>query len=145
MTNVILENLVGIFTTLLIMLIGVVGTWLTAQIGKTQRLGNIQTAVESVVTMAQLTAQELQQTVVEELKNANKDNKLTKKEIEELGILLLDKTREKLSVPTYDLINAAGIDINALISGAGEAWIQQIKNQAIVEAVPCITQLVESE
>lgn len=128
MTNVILENLVGIFTTLLIMLIGVLGTWLTAQIGKTQRLGNIQTAVESVVTMAQLTAQELQQTVVEELKNANKDNKLTKEEIEELGILLLDKTREKLSVPTYDLINAAGIDINALISGAGEAWIQQIKN-----------------
>lgn len=128
MTNVILENLVNIVATLLIMLVGVLGTWLTAQISKTQRLGNIKTAVEGVVNMAQLTAQELQQTVVEELKHANADNKLTKEEIEELGILLLNKTREKLSVPTYDLLNAVGVDINAIIRGAGEAWIQEIKS-----------------
>lgn len=127
MTNVILENIVNIFTTLLIMLIGVMGTWLTAQIGKSQRFGNIKTAVESVVNMAQLTAKELQQTVVEDLKHANADNKLTKEEIERLGVLLLNKTREKLSVPTYDLLNAAGVDIEAIIRGAGEAWIQEIK------------------
>lgn len=136
MTNVILENLVSVFTTLLIVLISVLGTWLTAQIGKTQRLGNIQTAIESVVNMAQLTAQELQQTVVEGLKNANEDSKLTREEIETLGLMLLDKTREKLSVPTYDLINAAGIDINALITGAGEAWIQQLKAKQSWEEIP---------
>lgn len=128
MTNVILENLVNIVATLLIMLIGVLGTWLTAQISKTQRLGNIKTAVEGVVNMAQLTAQELQQTVVNELKAANADNKLIKEEIERLGILLLDKTKEKLSVPTYDLLNAAGVDIEAIIRGAGKAWIQEIKS-----------------
>lgn len=127
MTNVIIENLVSVFATLLIMLIGVLGTWLTAQISKTQHLGNIKIAVESVISMAQLTAQELQQTLVEELKHANADNKLTKEEIEKLGILLLNKTKEKLSVPTYDLLNAAGVDIEAIIRGAGEAWIQQIK------------------
>ena len=127
MTNVILENIVNIFATLLIMLIGVLGTWLTAQISKTQRLGNIKLAMEGVVNMAQLTAQELQQTVVEELKQANADNKLTKDEIEKLGLLLLDKTKEKLSVPTYDLLNATGVDIEAIIRGAGEAWIQDIK------------------
>lgn len=127
MTNVILENIVNICTTLLIMLIGVLGTWLTAQICKSQRFGNIKTAVESVVNMAQLTAKELQQTVVEDLKHANADNKLTKEEIERLGVLLLNKTREKLSVPTYDLLNAAGVDIEAIIRGAGEAWIQEIK------------------
>jgi len=130
MTNVILENIVNIFATLLIMLIGVLGTWLTAQISKTQRLGNIKVAAEDVINMAQLTAQELQQTVVEELKHANADNKLTKDEIEKLGILLLDKTKEKLSVPTYDLLNAAGVDIEAIIRGAGEAWIQEIKKAA---------------
>lgn len=110
MTNVILENLVSVFTTLLIMLIGVPGTWPLAQ--------------------------ELQQAVAEGLKNANEDNKLTKEEIEKLGILLLDKTTEKLSVPTYDLINAAGIDINALITGAGEAWIQQLKAKRSWEEIP---------
>ena len=85
MTNVIIENLVSVFATLLIMLIGVLGTWLTAQISKTQHLGNIKIAVESVISMAQLTAQELQQTLVEELKHANADNKLTKEEMEKLG------------------------------------------------------------
>ena len=128
MTNVILENIVNIVATLLIMLIGVLGTWLTAQISRTQRLGNIKVAVEGVVNMAQLTAQELQQTVVEELKHANADNKLTKDEIEKLGLLLLEKTKEKLSVPTYELLNAAGVDMEAIIRGAGEAWIQQIKS-----------------
>lgn len=64
---------------------------------------------------------------MEELKHANADNKLTKDEIEKLGLLLLDKTKEKLSVPTYDLLNAAGVDIEAIIRGAGEAWIQDIK------------------
>ena len=128
MTNVILENIVNIVATLLIMLIGVLGTWLTAQISRTQRLGNIKVAVEGVVNMAQLTAQELQQTVVEELKHANADNKLTKEEIEKLGLLLLEKTKEKLSVPTCELLNAAGVDMEAIIRGAGEAWIQQIKS-----------------
>ncbi len=130
MTNVILENIVNIFAALLIMLIGVLGTWLTAQISRTQRLGNIKVAVEGVINMAQLTAQELQQTVVEGLKHANADNKLTRDEIEKLGLLLLDKTKEKLSVPTYDLLNAAGVDIEAIIRGAGEAWIQEIKKVA---------------
>ena len=43
--------------------------------------------------------------------------------------MLLDKTMEKLSMPTYDLINA-GIDINALITESGKAWIQQLKGAA---------------
>ena len=91
----------SVFTTLLIMLVGVLGPWPLAQ--------------------------KLQQTVAEGLKNANEDNKLTREEIEALGLMLLDKTGEKLSMPTYDLINAAGIDINALITESGKAWIQQIK------------------
>ena len=136
MTNVILENIVNSFTSLLIMLIGVMGTWLTAQIGKSQRFGNIKTAVESVVNMAQLTAKELQQTVVDDLKHAHADNKLTKEEIDRLGVLLLNKTREKLSVPTYDLLNAAGVDIEAIIRGAGEAWIQEIKAANYIIPIP---------
>lgn len=129
MTNVIFENMVQIFATMLIMLIGVLGTWLTAQIGKAQKLGNIEDAVEGVIKMAQLTAQELQQTVAEELKNANADNKLTKEEIERLGGLLLDKTKEKLSAPACELLDAAGADIEAIIRGAGEAWIQRLKSE----------------
>lgn len=129
MPDIIIENVVKIAVTLLITLIGVLGTWLTAQISKSTRLGNIQTAVKSTVNMAQLTAQELQQTVVEGLKNAHADGKLTKEEIARLGSQLIDKTCDKMDATTTDLLNAAGVDISALISGAGEAWIQKIKGK----------------
>lgn len=127
MTNAIIANLVYIITTLLITLIGVLGTWLTAKIAKAKDLGNIQIAVQSVVNMAQLTAQELQQTVVEKLKHAAADNKLTRDEIEALGIKLHEETIKKLSAPTIELLNAAGTDIGAIIAGAGEAWINSKK------------------
>lgn len=84
--------------------------------------------VDFSVSMANLTAQELQQTMVNELKAANADNKLSKEEIEKLGILLLEKTKEKLSVPTYNLLDAAGVDIEEIIRGADEAWVQAIKS-----------------
>ena len=127
MTDIIIENVVKIAVTLLITLIGVLGTWLTAQISKSTRLGNIQTAVKSTVSMAQLTAQELQQTVVEGLKNAHADGKLTREDITKLGKMLFNKTFEKMDATTTDLLNAAGVDISALITGAGEAWVQKIK------------------
>ena len=127
MTDIIIENVVKIAVTLLITLIGVLGTWLTAQISKSTRLGNIQTAVKSTISMAQLTAQELQQTVVESLKIAHADGKLTKEEIARLGDELIGKTCEKMDATTADLLNAAGVDISALITGAGEAWIQKVK------------------
>jgi len=62
MTNIIIENLVKIAFALLMTLIGVLGTWLTIQMEKTTKLGNVQAAVKSTINMAQLTAQELQQT-----------------------------------------------------------------------------------
>lgn len=140
MTNVLIEVVVKLLFALLLTLISVGGTWLTIKLEKKTQLGNIQTAVASVINMAQLTVGELQQTVVGAMKNAHADNKLTKDEIEKLGIMLIDKTIEKLSVPTYDLITAAGVDIEALIKGAGEAWILKLKEAASTTAAAGITE-----
>ena len=109
------------FGALLIMLIGALGTWITAKIGKKQELANINTAQQEVVSMAQQTVSELQQTVVEGLKATHEDHKLTKEEITALGETLIQKTMEKMSTPTKNLLNTAGVDIIALIQGAGEA------------------------
>ena len=109
------------FGALLIMLIGALGTWITAKIGKKQEYANINTAQQEVVSMAQQTVSELQQTVVEGLKAAHEDHKLTKEEITALGETLIQKTMEKMSTPTKNLLNTAGVDIIALIQGAGEA------------------------
>lgn len=132
MEAVIIENLVEIVVTALVMLIGVLGTWLTAKIGKHEQLKSINLAQQEVLTMAAQTVEELQQTVVDGLKAGREDGKLTNTEIEALGVTLLENTMAKMSTPTISLLDAAGVDITALIRGAGESWVKKIKNQAAI-------------
>lgn len=127
MIEIIIENLVQIAATLLITLIGVLGAWLTAKIGKSKELTNIAAAVDEVIRAAQTTVLELQQTTVDSWKQASADGKLTKEEITELSKLLLEGTMAKMSDTSKNLLNAAGVDISAIITGAGESLIAQIK------------------
>jgi hypothetical protein len=120
---------VQIAATLLITLIGVFGAWLTMKIGKSTHLENINAAQKEVIRAAKITVGELQQTVVDDLKAASQDGKLTKEEISALGRQLIDMTVQKLSMPTYDLLKSASVDIEALITGAGESWISKLKQQ----------------
>lgn len=119
-----------IAATLLITLIGVRGTWLTVKLGKNTNLQNINAAQKEVIRAAKITVGELQQTLVGELKAASADGKLKADEIEALKQKLVEKTLEKLSAPAYTLLQSAAVDIQALITGAGESWIDQIKTQS---------------
>ena len=78
-----------------------------------------------------MTVLELQQTTVEPLKAASADGKLSAEEIAELRLLLIDKTKEKLLPATLELINAAGADIEAMITGAAESMINRIKGEGL--------------
>lgn len=127
MMDVIIENAVAIVATLLMTLIGVLGTWLTAKLAKREELTNINAAQQEAIKAAQITVGELQQTLVEGLKAGHEDGKLTKEEIETLGALLVDKTLKKMSASAIGVLNAAAVDITALIKGAGEDWIQKLK------------------
>lgn len=120
--------------TLLITLIGVLGTYLTLQLSKNASLKNINDAQKELIRAAKITVGELQQTMVGELKAANADGKLTAQEIAGLRAKLLDKTVEKLSAPAYALLSAASVDVEGLILGVGESWIERIKkNSAAAE------------
>ena len=125
--EIIIETAVQIVATLLITLIGVFGAWLTAKIAKRTELTNISTATNEVIGAAQLTVLELQQTVVEGWKAASADGKLSQDEVAELGKLLVQKTMEKMSDSAKNLLTSAGVDITAIIVGAGEAMIQNMK------------------
>ena len=118
--------------TLLITLIGVLGTYLTLQLGKNANLKNINDAQKELIRAAKITVGELQQTMVSQLKSASSDGKLTPQEIASLRAKLLDKTVEKLSAPAYALLSAASVDVEGLILGVGESWIERIKKQSIV-------------
>jgi len=119
--------------TLLITLIGVLGTYLTLQLGKNANLKNIDDAQKELIRAAKITVGELQQTTVNELKAANEDGKLTQMEIAQLKQKLLDKTLEKLSSPAYALLAAASVDVEGLITGVGESWIERMKQKAASE------------
>lgn len=126
MNDVIINIAAQVVSTLLITLIGVLGAWLTAKIGKRVELTNINKAKDELIVAAQQTVMELQQTVVEGLKEKAADGKLTDEEIEGLCLSLLTKTKEKMSLPAIKVLEAAAVDVNALIRGAGEALIERM-------------------
>ena len=131
MQDAIIEVITQVLATLLITLIGVLGTWLTAKVLKRVELTNINKAKDELIEAAQQTVMELQQTVVEGMKAAAKDGKLTEDEITELSIMLLNKTKQKMSLPAIQLLEAASVDVNALIRGAGEALIAELHDDTI--------------
>lgn len=125
--NALIDGGVQVVVALVVALIGVAGTWVTAQIGKVKQLQTVQLAVNEAKDAAMTTALELQQRVVDDLKTAAADGKLTKEEIEGLREKLIALSLDKLSDTSVKILNAAGVDISAVISGAGEAMIAQLK------------------
>lgn len=126
--NALIDSGVQILVALAVALIGVGGTWLTAQIGKVKQLQTVQIATNEAKDAAITTVLELQQTVVDDLKAAAVDGKLTKEEIEKLKNDVLSMSMAKLSNASVKVLTAAGVDISAIITGAAESAIGSIKN-----------------
>ena len=127
--EIIAENIIGWIFAVVAIVLGAFGVWVLKKVGKREGLEGISTATDEVIKMAIITIGELQQTIVNDLKANAADGKLTKEEIVMLGEKLVEKTLEKMSQPVYNLLNAAGTDIIALIKGAGEDWINSLKNE----------------
>ena len=127
MNTVIIETIVRVLANLAVALISVAGAWLLAQISKQQQLGTINAAVGELTNAAETTVWELQQTVVDALKEASADGKLTQAEITDLGKKLLEGTLAKMSESGIGVLKATNVDINAIVTGAGEALIAKIK------------------
>jgi len=125
--NILIENAVNIAAAFFIALIGVFGAWLTAKLGKATQLDTVNKAQQELIKLAQITVGELKQTVVDGMKAASKDGKLTTDEIAQLGQLLYEKTTAKLSGSAMDVLTAAQVDISALITGTAEQLIDRMK------------------
>lgn len=125
--NALIESGVQVLAALAAALIGVAGTWITVQIGKVKQLQTVQIAVDEAKNAAITTVLELQQTVVDDLKAAAVDGKLTKEEIAKLRNDLLSMSMAKLSDASVKVLTAAGVDISAIITGAAEAMVGQMK------------------
>lgn len=122
-----MEMIVNILGELALAAIGVAGTWVLAKIAENTKLKNIEIATGEVIHAARESAAALQQTTVEGLKAASQDGKLSEDEVKDLGLKLFEMTMKKLSVPTINLLEAAGKDIRAMIQDAAEDWIAAMK------------------
>ena len=110
-----------------VMLLTVAGTAWAAKNKDKAYLQNINIAFDNVFKMARITVGELKQKVVDGMKAAADDGKLSDEQIQELQRELLAKTLEKLDAPTKDVLAAAGADICAIIAGVGEDWVRELK------------------
>lgn len=81
----VMESAIQVLASALLMLVGVLGSWLTLKLGKKQELAAINAAQQEVIRLTYLTVDQLQQTLVNELKAAHADGKLSREEIAELS------------------------------------------------------------
>ncbi|MPN60148.1 hypothetical protein SDC9_207873 [bioreactor metagenome] len=79
--------------------------------------------------------------MVDDLKAGRSDGKLTKDEIATLKKKLQQKTYEKLSDPVLQLLSESAVDVQSLIAGAGEYWIDEAKRTQTILA----TELLSSD
>ena len=127
MREVFIEVGTRVVFELLMLVIGVAFAYLTKLIGKSRKLEHIASAMEELERVVKNVVGDLQQTVVEGLKTASVDGKLSEEEVYDLGRLLIKKTYEQLSNPASETIRAAGIDIDEAIHSFAEAYIERIK------------------
>lgn len=130
MQQTILEMCINIIGQIVTILVGIALTWVIAKIGKNEKFKTIALALDGLNQATQTTVLELQQTMVQNIKNASADGKLSSEEINMLSQLLLEKTLDKMNQASINVLQAANVDINAAIIGAGEALISQLHEKS---------------
>lgn len=125
--NVIIQYVAEILGLLIITAIGVLGAALLKKLNQNSKLSNIAKATAQVVAATQETVRRLQQTLVDSWKESAVDGKLTAEQVVELKKKVLEITLEQLGQPVLDLLAAAKIDVEAMITNAAESYINQMK------------------
>ncbi len=102
--------------------------WVLKKIGDNVKLKNVSLAISTVCEITRQTAEELQQTIVGDLKASRPGGKLTPEDIDDLGFRLLNIVKNKLDAATQEIVIASGADLDALITGECEAFLNRLKS-----------------
>ena len=127
MREAIIEVFVKVITAVLLGTVSIAFAYVGKWMGQTKKLETVAAAMSQLEDVVQNVVGELQQTMVEGLKDASVDGKLSQEDIYDLGRLLVRKTSEQLSNPAASTLKAAGIDIENMIHSIAEAYIERIK------------------
>lgn len=127
MREAIIEVAVQVITAILLGTVSIAFAYVGKWMGQTKKLETVAAAMSQLEDVVQNVVGELQQTMVEGLKDASVDGKLSQEDIYDLGKLLVRKASEQLSNPAASTLKAAGIDIENMIHSIAEAYIERIK------------------
>lgn len=127
MREAIIEVAVQVITAILLGTVSIAFAYVGKWMGQTKKLETVAAAMSQLEGVVQNVVGELQQTMVEHLKAASADGKLSDEDIYDLGKLLVMKATEQLSDPAASTLKAAGIDIENMIHSIAEAYIERIK------------------
>ena len=125
--QVIVQYVAEILGLVIITLIGIFGAALLKKLNQNSKLSNLAKATAQVIAASQETVRRLQQTYVDGWKENAIDGKLTPEQIVELKQKTIEITLEQLGQPVLDLLAAAKIDVEAMITNAAESYINQMK------------------
>ena len=110
--QVIVQYVAEILGLVIITLIGIFGAALLKKLNQNSKLSNLAKATAQVIAASQENVRRLQKTYVE---------------IVELKQKTIEITLEQLGQPVLDLLAAAKIDVEAMITNAAESYINQMK------------------
>lgn len=127
--GVLIEQVVTTLARLLEALVLAYGAWALEKFGKNKKLQNLNLANQELCKIVKQTVRELNQTIVAELKEKSPDGKLTDIQIADLNARLLTLVKAKTDEVTIALLTAAGADLDALITGQCEAYLDKLKEQ----------------
>ena len=128
-TGVLIEQTVTTVARILEALVLAYGAWALEKLGKNKKLQNLSLANQELCRIVKQTVRELQQTVVNQLKEEATNGKLTGEQIEALRDRLLELVKAKADETTVAMITAAGADLDALITGQCEAYLDVLKER----------------
>ena len=129
----IVEVATMLLARLVIMGVGIAAAYLMKKLAEKKGLERIARGVDLVAQATQTTVLELQQTVVADAKEAAADGKLSWDIIKALRDDLNRMAKEKLSPAIIELLTGAGYDLDALITGFGEAMIYHMPHAPAAE------------
>ena len=127
--GVLIEQVVTTVARVLEALVLAYGAWALEKFGKNKKLQNLNLANQELCKIVKQTVRELNQTIVAELKEKSPDGKLTDIQIADLHARLLTLVKAKTDEVTIALLTAAGADLDALITGQCEAYLDKLKEQ----------------
>lgn len=136
MTTAIKAEVLELLVTIVIALLGLAGAYITVYISKlTKNLQEktkaevLNNALERLENLAVTTVTAIEQTLAEELREAVKDGKVDRSELEQLGTVAFQRVKTELGDSTIEALEGTFGDINTLIRDKIEEAVWNLKQE----------------